>query len=180
MKMFSANHVATLFRYMGTSFVAGAVAHGAFSEARSLGTAFIGVVAYVIGSVMQARLESIRQRSWGPIIIAGAVAAVGIGFFTGGLQHFPDSPNRSVWVVPLGFLLSGLGLHFLAHAEDSQVRAHGKKVYAYLLAGLAVVTCLSVVAQKYFENQDGHGHHDHGGHHGDHHDGDEGDGHDGI
>jgi hypothetical protein len=29
-----------------------------------------------------------------------------LDFFTGGLQHFPDSPVRSAWVVPLGFAVS--------------------------------------------------------------------------
>ncbi len=176
MKFFSANHIATLLRYMGTSFIAGAVAHGAFSEARSMATALIGVATYVSGSMIQVRLESTKKQSWGLIIMAGAIAAVGIGFFTGGLQHFPDSPDRSVWVVPLGFLLSGLGLHFLAHVENSQDRSRGKSVYAYLLAGLALVTCLSFAAQTYWMSQGGDGNHDHGGHH----NGDAGDDHEVI
>lgn len=33
-----------------------------------------------------------------------------MGFFTGGLQHFADSPARSAWVVPLGFALSALAM----------------------------------------------------------------------
>ncbi len=40
----------------------------------------------------------------------GALLSIGLGFFTGGLQHFPDSPERSAWVVPLGFFISVLAL----------------------------------------------------------------------
>ena len=125
MKLLSANHAATLLRYTGTSFVAGAVVHGPFSESRSMSTALIGVGTYVIGSMMRVRPESTKSHSWDLLIMAGAVAAVGIGFFTVGLQHFPGSPDRSARVVPLGLLLSGLGLHFSAHVEDSQDRPHG-------------------------------------------------------
>ena len=39
-------------------------------------------------------------------LLLGALLSVGLGFFTGGLQHFPDSPQRSAWVVPLGFFIS--------------------------------------------------------------------------
>ena len=40
----------------------------------------------------------------------GSLLSIGLGFFTGGLQHFPDSPERSAWVVPLGFFVSVLAL----------------------------------------------------------------------
>jgi hypothetical protein len=174
LRLFLGNHVATLSRYVGTSFVAGAVAHGAFSEVRSAVTAMIGICAYVIGSIMQARLESTRKHSWVPMIVAGATLAVGIGFFTGGLQHFPDSPQRSVWVVPLGFFLSGLGLHLLARAEDSKVRILDRKVMGYLFVGLLSVMCLSMLAKNFYDQEhaqgaDGHDHHSdhHDSHHGD-------------
>ena len=36
-EIFSANHVATLLRYTGARFIAGAAAHGTFSEARAFG-----------------------------------------------------------------------------------------------------------------------------------------------
>ena len=167
MKNFSGSHVATLCRYLGTSFVAGAVAHGAFSEARSALTAIIGVGAYVLGSVIQVRLDSSKQHAWGAVIVAGAIAAVGIGFFTGGLQHFPDSPQRSVWVVPLGFLLSGVGLLMLARAEGGLSQTRGGKNYAYLFVGLLVVTFVSLGARFYLyphQNDGGDGHdHDHHG-----------------
>jgi hypothetical protein len=167
---FSQSHVATLLRYVGTSFVAGAVAHGAFSESRSAVTAAIGVGTYVIGSVIQVRLDAAREHAWGFIILAGAVAAVGIGFFTGGLQHFPDSPDRSVWVVPLGFLLSGVGLLLLRRAEGRSNQQHERRDYIYLLVGLLIVTGLSASGWAYWhQHQEGghHGEHD-GGHDGDH------------
>jgi hypothetical protein len=178
MKSFSSSHVATLCRYLGTSFIAGAVAHGAFSEARSALTALIGVAAYVIGSIMQVRLESSKKHAWGAVIVAGAIAAVGIGFFTGGLQHFPDSPNRSVWVVPLGFLLSGFGLLMLSRTENEPNETQGRKDYLYLIFGFLFVTVLSAGGWSYWhERQDGHHHGDHHGRQDDSHDDSHGDSH---
>jgi uncharacterized cupredoxin-like copper-binding protein len=104
-------HTAMLVRYAGISFISGAVNHGFFSTERSLWTALAGVAMFVAaawwehrapGPAAPARDGLLRTLGW------GALLSVGLGFFTGGLQHFPDSPGRSAWVVPLGFALSVL------------------------------------------------------------------------
>lgn len=41
---FSTQHLSTVLKYGGISFIAGAVNHGFFSESRSLWTALLGVV----------------------------------------------------------------------------------------------------------------------------------------
>ena len=105
-------HSATLARYAGISFIAGAVNHGMFSEQRSLITACFGVLLYLSGSFLEMRLRSKAERRWKDLLGFGVFASIGLGFFTGGLQHFPDSPERSVWVVPLGFLLSLVAMYF--------------------------------------------------------------------
>ena len=103
-----------LLRYSGISFISGAVNHGFFSGQRSLWTAAIGMVLFVIGAVLEHRMAGnnadqpqtslLRTLAWGSLL------SIGLGFFTGGLQHFPDSPARSSWVVPLGFFVSVLAL----------------------------------------------------------------------
>ena len=103
---FQTQHLATLAKYAGISFIAGAVNHGMFSEQRSLLTAAIGVVFYLMGAAMELKVANDGSKSWADLLGFGIVASIGLGFFTGGLQHFPDSPERSLWVVPLGFFLS--------------------------------------------------------------------------
>lgn len=106
---FETHHAAMLLKYSGISFISGAVNHGFFSGERSLWTAAIGILLFVIGAVMAHRLEDTQQEGqdqlWKTLLL-GALLSVGLGFFTGGLQHFPDSPERSAWVVPLGFFIS--------------------------------------------------------------------------
>lgn len=91
-----------MLRYLGMSFITGAVAHGFFSGYRSMITAIIGVAIFVLALWIEHHRVSLERSQ----IAWNVMLAVGIGVFTGGIQHFPDSPERSVWIVPLGFILS--------------------------------------------------------------------------
>ena len=110
---FQHHHGAMLLKYSGISFISGAVNHGFFSGERSLWTAAIGIVLFVIGAAMEHRLSDTPQEQDSGLLrtlVLGALLSIGLGFFTGGLQHFPDSPARSAWVVPVGFFVSVLAL----------------------------------------------------------------------
>ena len=111
---FQQHHGAMLLKYSGISFISGAVNHGFFSGTRSLWTAAIGIVLFVLGAWLEHRLNanSNDTPSSGLLqtLVLGTLLSIGLGFFTGGLQHFPDSPARSAWVVPLGFFISALAL----------------------------------------------------------------------
>lgn len=109
---FQLQHSAMLLKYSGISFISGSVNHGFFSGERSLWTASIGIVLFVLGAWMAHRPaeEAGQDVSLGRTLLWGSLLSIGLGFFTGGLQHFPDSPARSAWVVPLGFAISVLAL----------------------------------------------------------------------
>ncbi len=88
-----------LLKYSGISFISGAVNHGFFSGTRSLWTAAIGIVLFVLGAWLEHRLSSDATQTprTGLLqtLVLGTLLSIGLGFFTGGLQHFPDSPARS-------------------------------------------------------------------------------------
>lgn len=138
-----------LLRYSGISFISGAVNHGFFSGQRSLWTAAIGMVLFVIGAVLEHRMAGnnadqpqtslLRTLAWGSLL------SIGLGFFTGGLQHFPDSPARSSWVVPLGFFVSVLALAF------SAPRAWQRTTTVYVLSLGALVSAGSWSAWQWLE-----------------------------
>jgi hypothetical protein len=165
MRSFSVSHISSLLKYMGVSFIAGAVAHGAFSEGRSVITAAIGIASYMLGSTLQNREEGRERLTWSTVAGSGALSALGIGFFTGGLQHFPDSPSRSVWVVPAGFLLSSCALALSWHFSSAVGKSQRQKVFMYIMGGLLFVSAGSVSAWYYLRHNGNGGHHDH------HHDG---------
>lgn len=153
---FASTHTATLLKYGGISFIAGAVNHGMFSESRSLITAAFGVCLYLLGSWLEMRLQDARRLSWADVLGVGIVSSIGLGFFTGGLQHFPDSPDRSVWVVPLGFALSLLAMYYI----DWRTRMSVNRLITYALFSIAVVSACSALAWTQLVGQagDGHGH----------------------
>ena len=128
---FQQHHGAMLLKYSGISFISGAVNHGFFSGTRSLWTAAIGIVLFVLGAWLEHRLnaDSNDTPSSGLLqtLVLGTLLSIGLGFFTGGLQHFPDSPARSAWVVPLGFFISvlALGLSAPGHWPRAAVGHHG-------------------------------------------------------
>jgi uncharacterized cupredoxin-like copper-binding protein len=126
---FQKHHAAMLLKYSGISFISGAVNHGFFSGERSLWTAAAGIVMFVAGAWMEHRLadEGAQDDSLAKTLLWGTLLSIGLGFFTGGLQHFPDSPARSAWVVPLGFLISVAAL--LSQGSSRQEMRRGIATY---------------------------------------------------
>jgi uncharacterized cupredoxin-like copper-binding protein len=160
---FQHHHGAMLLKYSGISFISGAVNHGFFSGERSLWTAVIGIVLFVLGALLEHRLSDSpqeRDRSLMRTLTLGTLLSIGLGFFTGGLQHFPDSPARSAWVVPLGFAIS---VPALALSGGFAWR-RSSTVYVWVLSVL--VAGLSYGAWQWLERnpQWGHGGHAHGHH----------------
>lgn len=137
---FQHHHGAMLLKYSGISFISGAVNHGFFSGERSLWTAAIGIVLFVLGAAMEHRLTDSEaepaQAGLLRTLVLGALLSVGLGFFTGGLQHFPDSPARSAWVVPLGFFISVLALSLsTSHTWQRTTTAYVLVIGALVSAG---------------------------------------------
>jgi multidrug transporter EmrE-like cation transporter len=154
---FQLDHISTLFKYTGISFVAGAITHGFFSEERSFWTAVIGLVLYLVGGVIAKLSNPNQDQTWTSVILIGIFASIGLGFFTGGLQHFPDSPARSVWVVPVGFLMSLVAVYLMEGKKLASI----KSAVLYAVIGGAIITAASLYAYEYYEH--------HGSPHGDNH-----------
>jgi uncharacterized cupredoxin-like copper-binding protein len=102
------------------------------------------------------RVQDAQRQSWADVLGVGIVSSIGLGFFTGGLQHFPDSPDRSVWVVPLGFALSLLAMYYM----DWRTRMSVNRLITYALFSIAVVSACSALAWTQLVGQaaEGHGH----------------------
>ena len=146
---FQHHHGAMLLKYAGISFISGAVNHGFFSGERSLWTAAIGIVLFVLGAALEHRLGDSEaepaQAGLLRTLVLGALLSIGLGFFTGGLQHFPDSPARSAWVVPLGFFISVLALAL------STSHAWHRSTTAYVLVAGTLVSAGSYGAWQWLQ-----------------------------
>lgn len=146
---FSREHFSNISKYLGISFITGAISHGFFSESRSLLTGGFWVLCFVTGALY----EEDSKNAWKTLGL-GALIAISIGAFTWGLQHFPDSPERSLLIVPIGFILS-LFLFFKIHGY-----AWEKKYYTYILLSSFVVLIATFGIYFFLENTDfaPHGH----------------------
>jgi len=156
---FPLSHISSLCKYTGISFTAGAITHGFFSGERAIWTAVFGVVIYLVGGTLEKIANPDKDHSWTDVLAIGIVASIGLGFFTGGLQHFPDSPARSSWVVPVGFAMSLLAMYLMEGKSKVKMRS----VLIYGVISLALVIAASLYALSYFNEHGGDGHsHDHG------------------
>ena len=156
---FPLSHIASLCKYTGISFTAGAITHGFFSGERAIWTAAFGIAIYLVGGTLEKIANPDKDHSWTAVLAIGIVASIGLGFFTGGLQHFPDSPARSSWVVPIGFAMSLLAMYLMEGKGKVKIRP----VLIYGAISLALVIAASVYTLSYFNEHGGDGHsHDHG------------------
>lgn len=156
---FPRTHLAMMCKYSGISFISGAVNHGFFSGERSLITAALGIVLFAVGAVMEHRASAANGEASDSLVktlLLGALLSIGLGFFTGGLQHFPDSPARSSWVVPLGFVVSVLALF----ATLKQRWAASTTRYAVIASLLVAV--LAWAGGRYLAAQPQSAEHQHG------------------
>ena len=155
---FPLSHIASLCKYTGISFTAGAITHGFFTGERALWTAAFGIAIYLVGGALEKLSNPDKDHSWTDVLAIGVVASIGLGFFTGGLQHFPDSPARGSWVVPVGFAMSLLAMYLME--GKGKVKARGVIIYGAI--SLAIVIAASLYALSYYNEHGGDGHgHDH-------------------
>lgn len=101
MSISNTTHLTKLLSYIGIGFVSGAVSHGFFSGTRSLVMALIGIILFLIAEYLQHGLKNYLN-----ILVYGLIMSLCIGMVSGGLQHFLDSPARSLRIVPIGMLWS--------------------------------------------------------------------------
>lgn len=163
-QVFTQNHMAMILKYSGISFISGAVNHGFFSGTRSVVTALIGIVLFVLGAWMEHRNSAnpqVARQNLIKTLLIGTLLSIGLGFFTGGLQHFPDSPARSSWVVPLGYVLSWVALVWTMEL------AFSAKIWRYGIISSVLIAALSWGSYQFFIKNPqvvaGFGH-DHGAH----------------
>ena len=139
---FSRKHSATLLKYLWVSFITGAISHGFFSTGRSLLTALLGVIFFSVGHFLEISEHS--KDLWRNILLS-ALLAVAIGAVTWWLQHFPDSPERSLWILPLGYALS---IWVLAYIDRTKF---ARREWIYTFASLLLVLALSGGLYNYYD-----------------------------
>lgn len=147
-------HVAMIIKYTGISFITGGLSHGFFSGERQIITSLVGIGFFIVWTLME---QKTWEKEYFKTIVFSSILAVAIWALTGGLQHFPDSPDRSLWIVPLWFLISVYA--YISLEKDSFIKkTHLIYTWVWFLLFLAISLWFYwVVAQGYLW-QGWHGH----------------------
>lgn len=104
MNKYGKKYFADIFHYVWIGFISGAISHWFFSWTRSFIMVIIGLVLFFIWEILQK--EENTQTDYTKFIIVWVAYSLAIGMVNGGFQHFLDSPERSLWIIPLWFLIS--------------------------------------------------------------------------
>jgi hypothetical protein len=132
-------HFWTIVKYIWISFITWWISHWFFSGTRSIITSLLWVILFIIWNIILSKNESVAS------ILYYCWLAIWIGSLTGGIQHFPDSPERSLIITPLWLFISCI---FFTLSENKQF---SKSYWVYTTIGTIIVTILSVMAFFGFE-----------------------------
>ena len=156
MKKIQKEHVALIIKYTWISFITGWISHGFFSWERQIITSLVWIGLFIVWTLLE---QDSWEKEYLRTIILSAILAVAIGALTWWLQHFPDSPGRSVWIIPLGFIFSVYA--FLA-LEKKTVFKKEHLIYAWvwfaLFIGLSLLLFWLVHKWYLWGGEWGHGH----------------------
>ena len=146
-------HTATLLQYIGIGLISGAISHGFFSGFRSLVTAVIGIIIFVVGLAYERRLSGSKV-DMGKVLLIGIIFSISTAMVAGGFQHFLDSPWRSAWIIPVGYFVSVLVFREKEGIKNSFSDTFGRAV---LVTGILFVICypLARITPAQFNNHHG-------------------------
>jgi hypothetical protein len=99
--MYNKQHLISILWYIWIWFIGGSISHGFFSWTRSIVMAILGIIMFIISEYLKW-----WAKDYAKLIIGWLVFSVAIGMVSGGFQHFLDSPMRSLWIIPVWWIIS--------------------------------------------------------------------------
>ncbi|ALV33082.1 hypothetical protein [Streptomyces sp. CdTB01] len=157
-------YIGYVLYFVGAGLISGAVVHHPLDPARYTKIAVIGVLVFLVATVVNEFLLAADRPALPRailVIVASLLLSFGIGMLSGGLQHFEDFPARGAVLVPLGITLSFIAF-VLKDAQSSWRRIVGPVGLAVLLTATVSFFGLRTVADGLGEAS-GESGHSHGG-----------------
>ncbi len=101
--MYNKQHLVAILWYIGIWFVGGSISHGFFSGTRSIIMALLWIILFIISEYLKG-----GQKDYTHLILWWLIYSIAVGMVNGWFQHFLDSPMRSLWIIPVGWIVSTL------------------------------------------------------------------------
>ncbi len=99
--MYNKQHLTAILWYIGIWFIGGSISHGFFSGTRSVIMAIVWILLFIISEYLKE-----GQKDYMHLILWWLIYSIAVGMVNGWFQHFLDSPMRSLWIVPVWWLIS--------------------------------------------------------------------------
>lgn len=99
--MYTRKHLISLLGYLGIWFIGWSISHWFFSWTRSIVMATLGIILFILSEYLQW-----GEKNYGHLIIGWLIYSVAVGMVSWWFQHFLDSPMRSLWIIPVGWIIS--------------------------------------------------------------------------
>lgn len=97
-------YLSDIFHYIWVWFIWWAISHGFFSWQRSIIMTLIWIWLFIFWELLQK--QNIKNINYLKFLLVWVIYSISIWMINWWLQHFLDSPERSLWIIPLWFLLS--------------------------------------------------------------------------
>lgn len=129
-----------LFHYVGIWFIWWALSHWFFSWIRSVIMVLLWAIIFIIWEMLLKNHNS--SSSYGKILIIWLIYSLSVWMVNGWLQHFLDSPERSLLIIPLGFIISIIIFQY----KESLWKEYLKNNFLSLFIFWVIVTLLMLGA----------------------------------
>lgn len=97
-------YLGDLFHYTWIWFISWAISHWFFSSERSFIMAIIWFILFVLWELIVK--QNFKDVDYLKILFVWVLYSLSVWMINWWLQHFLDSPERSLWIIPLWFLIS--------------------------------------------------------------------------
>lgn len=93
-------YIINVLSYLGIGFIWWAISHWFFSETRSIIMAILWIIIFLIAELLKD-----EETDYINTIVFWLLYSVSIWMISWWFQHFLDSPTRSIWIIPVWFIL---------------------------------------------------------------------------
>jgi len=95
--------------FFGVGFISGGAVHlGEGVNVWDISLVVVGILLFVTGSYIQEVIfnkKNLIAEGIIPFLVYSLVLSIGVGMASGGIQHFVDTPQYSMFLIPIGLII---------------------------------------------------------------------------
>jgi len=151
--MYTKKHLISLLWYLWIGFIWWSISHGFFSWTRSIVMATLGIILFILSEYLQW-----GEKNYTHLVLGWLIYSVAVGMVSWGFQHFLDSPMRSLWIIPIGWIISTIIFPYKESLKDYDwKKSVGTGVIISIMLWAILYSLVHILPQSIFAWWDHHG-----------------------